>query len=302
MAHCSKWHDAVRNAPARESVRTAAMTQRRDVQPETLDALAADDPRAVRSRGDLRRIHRAMGTSGLLTRALRSATSPRRPLRLLELGAGDGRQMLAVAARLASAWPAVELTLLDRQPVVAASTLAAFARLGWAARPLVADVFDWVARPVSTASAESAAKASAVSGTANADVSALRISGGTGNVGAGPGTDSHWDVIVATLFLHHFTDAPLSRLLAAAAGRCDVFLACEPRRGRPALLASYCVGLLGANVVTREDALLSVRAGFRGAELSALWPGETASGWRLDERRAGPFSHRFLAVRQGLPR
>ena len=242
------------------------MTRQRSVQPETLDALAADDPRAVRSRGDLRRIHAVMGTTGLLARALRSATPPCRPLRLLELGAGDGRQMLAVAARLAAEWPAVELTLLDRQPAVGAPTLAAFARLGWTARPRVADVFDWVERPAAAA--------------------------------AGASDDDRWDVIVATLFLHHFTDAPLARLLAAVAGRCDVFLACEPRRGRLPLLASRLVALLGANAVTREDAVLSVRAGFRGAELTALWPA-AAPGWRLDERAAGPFSHRFLAVQHG---
>ena len=240
-----------------------AAMQRRSVEPETLDTLAANDPRAVRSRGDLRRIHVAMGTTGLLVRALRGAVPQRRPLRLLELGAGDGRQMLAVAARLAAEWPAVELTLLDRQLAVGAPALAAFARLGWTARTRVADVFDWVERPA-----------------------------------ADDDDDDHWDVIVATLFLHHFTDEPLARLLAAVAARCDVFLACEPRRGRLPLLASRLVGLLGANAVTREDAVLSVRAGFRGAELAALWPA-AAPGWRLDEGAAGPFSHRFLAVRHG---
>ncbi len=34
----------------------------RRVEPELLDDLAADDPRAQRSRDDLRRIHRAMAT------------------------------------------------------------------------------------------------------------------------------------------------------------------------------------------------------------------------------------------------
>ena len=137
---------------------------------------------------------------------------------------------------------------------------------GEGSRPWVVDVFDWVERPAAAT--------------------------------AGAGDEDRWDVIVATLFLHHFTDAPLSRLLAAVAGRCDVFLACEPRRGRLPLLASRLVALLGANAVTREDAVLSVRAGFRGAELAALWPA-AAPGWRLDERAAGFFSHRFLAVRHG---
>ena len=236
--------------------------------PETLDALPTDDPRAVRSRGDLRRIHVAMGTTGMLARALRGALPPSsgRPLRVLEIGAGDGLQMLAVAGRLAPQWPTVDLTLLDRQPVVAAPTLAAFARLGWTAQSRVADVFDWAA-----------------------------------DDREGDAAGEHWDAVVAVLFLHHFTDVPLARQLGAVAARCDVFLACEPRRGRLPLLASRLVGLLGANAVTREDAVLSVRAGFCGAELSALWPGD-ASEWTLDEGAAGPFSHTFLAVRRSPER
>jgi hypothetical protein len=47
--------------------------------------------------------------------------------------------------------------------------------------------------------------------------------------------------------------------------------------------------------VTRHDAVLSVRAGFAGRELSALWP--SADGWKLEERRAGLFSHLFVAHR-----
>ena len=63
-------------------------------------------------------------------------------------------------------------------------------------------------------------------------------------------------------------------------------------------MASRLVGALGANAVTREDAVLSVRAGFRGAELSALWPGDAAA-WQLDEHAAAAFSHVLRAVRRG---
>ena len=59
----------------------------RTVDPETLDSLAADDPTAQRSRRDLRRIHRAMGTRAVVQRALRDITASRRavtPLRILE--------------------------------------------------------------------------------------------------------------------------------------------------------------------------------------------------------------------------
>jgi hypothetical protein len=66
------------------------------------------------------------------------------------------------------------------------------------------------------------------------------------------------------------------------------------------LLASRLVGLVGANAVTRADAVLSVRAGFRGKELSALWPASGAE-WLLEESAAGPFCHRFVAIRGSRP-
>ena len=58
---------------------------------------------------------------------------------------------------------------------------------------------------------------------------------------------------------------------------------------RPVLRRAVIV----ANAVTRQDAAVSVRAGFQGEEISALWPVD--SRWRLREQRAGLFSHLFLA-------
>jgi hypothetical protein len=104
-----------------------------------------------------------------------------------------------------------------------------------------------------------------------------------------------FDAIVTTLFLHHFPAESLKRLLAAVAATCEIFIACEPRRDAIALVASRLVGLLGTNAVTRTDAVLSVRAGFRGRELSRLWPED--GRWRADEYRAGMFSHCFRASR-----
>ena len=101
------------------------------------------------------------------------------------------------------------------------------------------------------------------------------------------------DIITANLFLHHFSSEPLAQLLALAAQRTRLFAACEPRRAPLALGGSRLVGLLGCNAVTRHDAVASVRAGFRGRELSALWP--DGPGWRLSEHRAGLFSHGFTA-------
>ena len=99
------------------------------------------------------------------------------------------------------------------------------------------------------------------------------------------------DIVTANLFLHHFDDTALQRLLAAAANSTRDFVACEPRRNTFALLGAHMVWALGANHVPRHDAVASVRAGFTGRELSALWP----QGWRCTERAAFPFSHVFTA-------
>ena len=233
----------------------------RIVEAETLDHLAPDDPAAERSRRDLRRVNAFMGARSILATAMRLAlphgAAAGRPLRLLEIGCGDGRLLHGVAGQMRGEWPQVELTLLDRQPIVEAATLASYAQLGWQARPLVADVLAW----------------------------------------ADDGKRIHprFDLVVTNLFLHHFEPPQLERLLAAIAARSGGLVACEPRRGRLALAASHLVVALGANAVTREDAVLSVRAGFTGHELTDLWPRD--AGWVCREHAAGLFSHLFVATR-----
>jgi len=101
------------------------------------------------------------------------------------------------------------------------------------------------------------------------------------------------DIVTANLFLHHLDDAALARLLALVAERGQGFAACEPRRSGFALLASHLVFALGANDVTRHDAVASVRAGFRALELSKLWPQNR--GWQLGEHGYFPFTHVFKA-------
>jgi hypothetical protein len=109
------------------------------------------------------------------------------------------------------------------------------------------------------------------------------------------GSTVHRPAIIANLFLHHFQTPALQELLGLAARRCDIFIACEPRRGTWPAFAASLLGVIGCNRVTRHDARISVRAGFRGSELAALWP-ETA-GWQIQEREAGLFSHLFTARR-----
>ncbi len=176
------------------------------------------------------------------------------PGHIAEIGAGDG----AFAARLARSLPrpAVGATfaLLDQQAIVAPSTRDALASRGWKAHCVEADVFDWLRDPETPV----------------------------------------FDAIVANLFLHHFAPERLGELLALAARKTRCFVACEPRRSGFALAGSRLLGFAGCNEVTRHDAVVSVRAGFRGRELSALWP---RAGWTSRESARGLFSHSFVACR-----
>ncbi|HTL01966.1 MAG TPA: hypothetical protein VL243_07060, partial [Vicinamibacterales bacterium] len=74
-----------------------------------------------------------------------------------------------------------------------------------------------------------------------------------------------------------------------------MFVACEPHRSRRALAAASLMGLIGCNGVTVHDARISVRAGFRDTDLSAIWPGER--DWTLKEQKAGRFTHCFVAMK-----
>jgi hypothetical protein len=101
------------------------------------------------------------------------------------------------------------------------------------------------------------------------------------------------DAIVANLFLHHFESERLARMLSLASGHATCFAVCEPRRSSLALAGSRMLGAIGCNDVTRHDAVVSVRAGFRDGELSRLWP--AGSDWSLAEGARGLFSHAFAA-------
>ena len=149
-----------------------------------------------------------------------------------------------------------EVILVDQQRIVSDSTLAAFTNIGVGPIITVADVLDWLA------------KTPLVPHTA----------------------------FITNLFLHHFNPSQLARLLELASAKCDLLIACEPRRAAWPQLAASLVGLIGCNRVTRHDAVVSVRAGFREHELSALWPDRT--NYKIEERSAGLFSHLFVARRR----
>ncbi len=229
----------------------------RTLESELLDQLPADDPGAIRSRRDLQRLNRIMGNAGWLAGTLRLALHGP-PESIMEIGAGDGTLLLQVCRRSAGRESASPRTaiLLDRLNVPSAATRSEFDRLRWRAEVIVADIFEWLRGP----------------------------------------TDFKVDVIIANLFLHHFTNQQLSEMFALTAARTNLFAAVEPRRCSHGLFFSKLVGAIGCNRVTRHDAPVSVRAGFAGNELSELWP--QGSGWIRREASAGLFGHLFVASRK----
>jgi hypothetical protein len=214
------------------------------VRPEILDDLAPEDPQALRSRRDLRRVHRAMRSVSALNQAFSRLRLTALPRSILELGAGDGSLLLRFAAALSPRWPSVQLTLLDRQPIVGSETIESYRKLGWDVTTVCEDVLVWARR------------------------SALET----------------YDLCVATLFLHHFQESELRELLRGVAARSRAFMAIEPRREMLAKAGSRLVGLLGTNAVTREDAVKSVDAGFTGEEITAAWPSTDEPWWTREFR------------------
>lgn len=227
----------------------------RVVLPEMLDALPAEDPRAIRSRNDLRRLNSIMGNLKTLRTALDPIIARQPNIQLIELGGGDGNLLAKLAHQRGSRWPTLQASLVDMQPVVSEATKASIARNGWTLQTIKADVFAWL------------------EGSRRSD-----------------------EVVIANLFVHHFADTSLAKLLSAIAARATAFVCVEPHRSKLALLGSHCVGAIGCNGVTRHDAVASVHAGFCGGELSALWP--ASDGWITKESRAGLFLQRFVAYRK----
>ena len=149
----------------------------RRVEPELLDQLPADDPRAIRARRDVRRANTLMMNAGIVASALAEHGAGVAPRTIVDLGSGDGQFMLRVARRLAPRWPGVTVVLQDKQDIVSRATREAFAALRWRVETSATDVFDFLA---------------------NARSAGI-------------------DVVTSNLFLHHFVDEQLVRLLASAA-------------------------------------------------------------------------------------
>jgi len=206
------------------------------VEPEWLDHLSVDDPGAIGSRRDLKRLNAWMGHAAILAKLLRRICDGWTPRTVVELGAGDGDFLLNVARRCPCDWGSVHTVLIDRHSVVSTDTRQQLSALGWSTEPIQADVFEWLEKPTIAAD----------------------------------------QLIIANLFLHHFERALLARLLRLASERASGFVAVEPRRSSWSFFFSRMVRLIGCNSVTGHDAPVSVKAGFRKQELTQLWPDQTA--------------------------
>ena len=223
----------------------------RHLETELLDGLPADDPRAIASRRDLVWINALMFQARFMASLLR-ANVQTQPLRILEIGAGDGKFMLTVARLMARRWPKVEIVMVDRIDLIGKDVCNAFAKFGWRAQPVAADIFEW-----------------------------------TG--------DRPFDLVCANLILHHFDDTRLLELFSRIMTMAPVLVATEPLRGKVPLVATRLLPLIGACAVTLNDAAQSVRAGFRGTELSQLW--QASGGAPMIEGRRGLFTQAFVGAR-----
>jgi hypothetical protein len=204
----------------------------RVVLPELLDVLPPQDPSALRSRRDLRRLNAWMGHPRVMARALRQNLPDQRTRQIVELGAGDGHFLLSVAKCLRRKWPGAEATLVDQLNAPDPQIYAQFNRLNWRVRPEICEAAAWLRQ------------SPAASTTA----------------------------VISNLFLHQFETAQLAELLRLAANSARVVIALEPRRAWLPRLAGRLLWAIGCGPVTRHDAHISIRAGFSSGELSALWP------------------------------
>lgn len=166
---------------------------------------------------------------------------------------GGDARFFLRAAQLVKTPGVGQVTIVDQHHIVSPQTEGDLAQLGWRLEIAQADVFAWL----------------------------------------GQQNEREWDLMVANLFLHHFSDAQLQAMLAQASNVTGIFVALEPHRSRLALAFSRCVRLIGCNYVTRHDAPASVRAGFSGKDLSGLWLAD--ENWVLEEHQAGWFGHMFVA-------
>lgn len=104
------------------------------------------------------------------------------------------------------------------------------------------------------------------------------------------------EIVVANLFLHHFTTEQLRMLGGHLSSATRLIVAAEPaRRWIYSLMGRVFCEVTELNHVQRHDMQASIRAGFRGRELrEALGLGDE---WRVSVYEHPMGAHRFVAWR-----
>jgi len=180
----------------------------RKLTPELLDHLPHDDPDALRSRRDLRRINLFMGNERWIASVIPDETQS-----ITEIGAGDGNLL----SRLAHKFPQADIIAYDLAP-----------------RPAdLPAAVEWIQGDLFTQPPPA------------------------------PG-----GILIANLFLHHFTDPQLSEL-GKWMGAFDAIIITEPLRANlPMLMGKLAWPFV--HPITRHDMRVSIEAGFIPGELANL--------------------------------
>jgi len=115
-----------------------------------------------------------------------------------------------------------------------------------------------------------------------------------GNLFEHPLPDS--EVLLVNLLLHHFTDAQLRLLGSRIPTATRLVIAAEPARAAlPSWLGRGLCAVAGFHPITRHDMQVSIRAGFRGAELATALG--LFTGWTTHSHATPLGTYRLFAHR-----
>ena len=97
-------------------------------------------------------------------------------------------------------------------------------------------------------------------------------------------SELEYDIAMATLFLHHFSDQEIASLLAGIHSRASLgILVNDLHRSRVAYALFWLISMFFGNELARNDGLVSIRRSFRRQELekyASLFQGRSSIKWK----------------------